>query len=72
MANIRKLSDHALAELADIRRKPVPSCSVNPGVARRLIADGLVEIVELPSPFKTHKGARIAHLQATRGTQCKS
>jgi len=59
------LSAHAIAELKDIASKPVPRSAVNPGVANRLLRESLVAEVQLPSPFKTHKGAAIAHLQIT-------
>lgn len=59
------LSDHARAELRDIVRAPVPRCAVNPGVARKLEQEGLVEEVQLLSPFKVHKGRTTGHLRAT-------
>lgn len=59
------LSAHALAELRNIDRHPVPRCAVNPGVANRLEREYLAKTVMLPSPFKTHKGKSIAHLQIT-------
>ena len=59
------LSSHALAELKDIALHPVPSCAVNPGVANRLLRERLVMTVDLPSPYKTHKGRSIAHLAIT-------
>ena len=59
------LSAHDLAELRHIDRSPVPQCAVNPGVVNRLKREELVEIVMLPSPFKTHKGRKIAHLEIT-------
>jgi hypothetical protein len=59
------LSAHALAELRDIALHPVPACAVNPGVANRLLRENLVSSVELPSPYKTHKGRSIAHLVIT-------
>ena len=59
------LSAHALTELRQIDRRAVPRCAVNPGVANRLQCEALVEIVMLPSPFKTHKGRKIAHLEIT-------
>ena len=59
------LSAHALDELADIARKPVPCNAVNPGVGNRLMREDLVEVVNLPSPFKTHKGGDCAHYQIT-------
>lgn len=61
----RPLSDHARGELRDIAKAPVPSQAVNPGVARKLLDEGLVVTVDLPSPYKTHKGASIAHLRIT-------
>lgn len=59
------LSDHARAELRDIAARPVPKQTVNPGVANRLERETLVERVDLPSPFPTHKGRRIPHLRIT-------
>lgn len=59
------LTDHARGELADIARAPKPSQSVNAGVANRLLREALVEIVMLPSPFKTHKGRNISYLKIT-------
>lgn len=59
------LSEHALSELKDIAQTPVPRSSVNPGVVNRLLRESLVEEVSLPSPFKAHKGAAVAHLQIT-------
>ena len=60
------LSEHALAELRNISHGAVPRSSVNPGVVGRLLRDGLVEVTLLPSPFKTHRGARIDHLRLTK------
>ena len=59
------LTEHALAELRDIANRPVPRQAVNPGVANRLLREHLVAEVMLPSPFQTHKGKSIAHLQIT-------
>lgn len=61
----KPLSEHALAELGNIVRRPEPRCGVNPGVARKLVAEGLAEEVMLPSPFKIHKGGNTGHLKAT-------
>lgn len=38
-------SEHALAELRDIARSPVPRLAVNPGVANRLEREDLVDVV---------------------------
>lgn len=59
------LSEHALAELRDIADKAVPRSAVNPGVADRLLRGALVEEVQAVSPYRTHKGKLIAHLQLT-------
>jgi len=59
------LTDHAREQLLDIAAKPVPRQDVNPGVANRLLRECLVSEVMLTSPFKTHKGKSIAHLQIT-------
>lgn len=61
----RALSAHALDKLRSIARSPVPRCEVNPGVVNRLLREALVETVNLPSPFKTHKGADAEHLRIT-------
>lgn len=59
------LSAHAIAELRNLLLAPEPCCGVNPGVANRLLREGLVETVGLPSPFKVHKGGNTAHLRIT-------
>lgn len=63
--NSRPLTEHARAELREIIARPVPRVSINPGVAHKLVSEGLAEEVQLPSPFKVHKGGYTAHLQAT-------
>ncbi|WP_446807984.1 hypothetical protein ACH50O_11755 [Methylomonas sp. 2BW1-5-20] len=59
------LSKHAIAELRHIKEFPVPTCSINPGVASKLIREGLAISVMLKSPFKSHKGGDCPHLQIT-------
>jgi len=59
------LTAHALAELRDIASKPCPRQAVNPGVSDRLLREDLVEVVMLPSPFKTHGGKLLEHLEIT-------
>jgi hypothetical protein len=59
------LSEHALAELRGLMLAPEPTCGINPGVVNRLRREDLARIVELPSPFPTHKGRKIAHLEIT-------
>lgn len=61
----RPLSDHALGVLRDIGKSPVPRFLVNPGVSSRLLRDGLVEDVLLPSPCKKDKGKARSHLRIT-------
>lgn len=62
---MKPLSEHAIAELKDIAAKPVPCLSVNPGCLHKLCTMGLARIVSLPSPFKTHRGRNIEHIEAT-------
>lgn len=64
------LSAHAMAALRDIASKPLPRQSVNPGVANRLLRDGLVESVQISSPFTTHNGRSIEHLHITDAGRC--
>ena len=59
------LSEHALASLDDLQAGPRPAAQFNPGVVNRLMREDLVEVVDLPSPFKTHKGRAIPHLRIT-------
>jgi hypothetical protein len=59
------LSKHALQELSNLIACPLPTSTVNPGVVDRLTREGLAEVVDLRSPFKTHQGKRIPHLQIT-------
>lgn len=59
------LSAHALAELRDIASAPVPCSGVNPGVANRLMRETLIELADLPSPFKVHKGGNCQHYRIT-------
>lgn len=56
------LSKFALAVLEELKEKPKPTREVNPGVVGRLLRDDLVEIVQLPSPYKTRIGL-VQHLQ---------
>lgn len=57
------LSRHAMAVLEKLEAGPVPRQSINPGVCNRLLREQLVEEVQLPSPFKTHRGRLIPHLR---------
>ena len=59
------LKPASLAALADVARAPRPRQELNPGVANRLLRGALVESVDLPSPFASHKGRAIEHLRIT-------
>jgi hypothetical protein len=59
---LNPLSDHARDVL---RRLPLPSSSINPGVADRFLRGGLATVEQLPSPYKKHKGGTCAHLVRT-------
>lgn len=60
------LTDFAKAALSQIAKKPVPRQEINPGVVNRLLQESLVELIELPSPYKKNKGEKIAFLKITR------
>jgi hypothetical protein len=64
-ATSKPLSEHALAELGNIIRKPEPAVGINPGVRKKLLTEGLAEVVHLPSPFAVHKGGNTQFLKAT-------
>lgn len=55
----------ALSVLAQLQRGPLPAQCVNPGLGNRLERGGLVDIVGIRSPFKSHKGRKLAHYQIT-------
>jgi hypothetical protein len=59
------LTESALSALRRIVQGPTPTQEINPGVVNRLLRESLVEFVELPSPYKTHKGRKISHVKAT-------
>lgn len=59
------LTSHSLGVLRDLVRSPMPRQEINPGVANRLLREQLVESVDLPSPYASHKGRAIEHLRAS-------
>ncbi len=60
------LTQHAFDVLEALGvRGAKPSQEVNPGVVNRLMREGFVELVDKPSPYKTHKGRSIPYLQIT-------
>ena len=59
----RPLSEHAIRALGTLRFGPEIRFLINPGVANRLLGEGLVEAVVLPDPGRGRKNA--AHLKIT-------
>lgn len=59
------LSAHAIDVLRTLARTPRPRQEINPGVVSRFEREALVEIVGLPSPYRTHHGRPIDHLRLT-------
>lgn len=59
------LSAHALEELRSLRNRPRPTQEINSGVVNRFQREDLVEEVQLPSPYASHRGRSIAHLRLT-------
>lgn len=59
------LTKFSLSVLSDLRIAPQPTQEVNPGVVDRLLRGALVRTVDLPSPYKAHKGGNCPHLQIT-------
>lgn len=58
------LSDHARGILAAARARPVLRQDVNPGVAAKLIREGLVGIIRRPSPYPSRKGELVDWITA--------
>lgn len=63
------LTGHGLAELKRLAKGPVPRQEINPGCANRLLRGKLATVAMLPSPYKTHKGRKLDHLQITTNGQ---
>lgn len=62
---LRPLTSVAIETLRDLARRPAPRQEINPGLCNRLLLESLVEEVELPSPYATHKGRNIVFFQLT-------
>lgn len=60
----------ALSHLAAVGATPTQS--FNPGVIHKLTILGLIEIVHLPSPFKTGKRIPIPHARITAAGLAKT
>jgi hypothetical protein len=52
----KPISDHSDRVL---RSLPLPAQEINPGARGRLLQAGYAEIVDMPSPYKKHRGALI-------------
>ena len=59
------LATASLVALRRLAKEPLPRQELNPGVANRLEREALVESVDLPSPYATHKGRIIEHLRVS-------
>lgn len=59
---LKPASLEALRLIAD---KPLPRQEVNAGISNRLLRGGLVESVDLPSPYASHKRRCIEHLRVS-------
>lgn len=59
------LTSHALAELRSLLSGPRPYLEINPGVIDRLMREDFIETVDLPSPYKVHKGGKCRHIRIT-------
>jgi hypothetical protein len=57
------LTPAALGVLSLLTRGAIPVQEINPGVRNRFDREVLVDYVELPSPYKTHKGRKITFAQ---------
>lgn len=64
-ARTRPLSRYAIDALDSLALVATPSQVFNPDVVDRLLRDGLVSVIQLPSPYASHKGKRISHLVLT-------
>ena len=59
------LTAHARSVLARLARSPEPTQEINAGIVNRFDREGLTEAVDLPSPYKAHKGGTCKHEQIT-------
>lgn len=66
------LTDHALGVLRSLERSPSPTQTINAGVVNRLQREALAEIVDLPSPYASHKGKKIKFLQITEAGRARA
>jgi hypothetical protein len=63
------LTEHGRAALVRLLQGPMPAQEINAGVVNRLTrgasSEWLARTVWLPSPYKSHKGKTIIHLEIT-------
>lgn len=60
----RPLSKHAREVLASLGGSGRPSQDINPGVVNKLVSEGLAELYEAPSPYRTKAGTRCTWIRA--------
>lgn len=65
MTKRHPLSKHAVEVLQRLARGPIPSMEINPGVIGKFCTEHLVELVQLPSPYQSHRGKTCEHAQIT-------
>lgn len=69
---LKPLTPHARGVLRGLANLgPAPSREINPGVVDRFHREGLTVTVNLPSPYKSHKGRTCAHEQITEAGRTK-
>lgn len=66
LTHAHPLTAHALAVLRELAQAPKPRSQINPGVVQRLTRGKLAVLVDLETPFPTHrKSYRVPHLKIT-------
>ncbi|AXQ69333.1 hypothetical protein HOU02_gp392 [Caulobacter phage CcrBL9] len=63
------LSAVALSTLRSISRFPCPTQEINHGLINRYQREGLIELYEDVSPYKTHKGKKISFVRISPAGQ---
>lgn len=62
---VEALPAASMSALSALASRPKPRQEFNPGVCGRLLREALVESVQMPSPYATHKGRNIEFFQIT-------
>lgn len=60
------LSPHAKEALGRVKSGPIPGQQINPGVINRLRRSDFIELIDLPSPYKTGRGRLLVHVKITQ------